>query len=287
MSKKYKKWEQRKHDPEHHDPPAPHMEGETGMVYTVRIEPHPKEKDRYAEEQQYRKDQLNKATRLNQISAFGAAIALFALLALIYNACLIQQQLTTSEAANGISKTQMRLSVRPWVGVDDSPDAIRASRIFFDQDGNATIGYALTFKNYSSFAAQNVIAVPMLVITDDGTTIQNEIDMICGNNFMGKDFGPELWPGKQRYITGYQDKWPRDHMVSKSPDGTVGASIVGCIGYRDQFDWLYKSPFRYSLVDPKTHTPIRITPTPLSSVTGQWLTDTGSIGTGEQAPKTE
>jgi hypothetical protein len=125
----------------------------------------------------------------------------------------------------------------------------------------------------------------MFMVTDDESAIQKEIDMVCGNNFVGKDFGPVLFPGRERYVTGTQDRWPRDQMISKSYDGKFGAWIVGCIGYRDQLDWLYKSRFQYSLVDPITRMPIRINPIPLSTVTGQWLTDSGSINSGEQADK--
>lgn len=88
------------------------------MVYTVRIDPHPDDKNKYAEEKQYRTDQLDVARRqvglarwLNIISGVAGAIAFLAFVAFLYYAGLVRE-------TNKIAKTASDLGNRPYIGID-------------------------------------------------------------------------------------------------------------------------------------------------------------------------
>src|ERR1700690_2818667 len=88
---------------EHHEPPSTHLEGETSLIYTVKIQPHPEEENRYTEEKHSRQNQLNAAKHLNVISGVGAAIAFLALVALIWYACITHRQLGAMLESNTLS----------------------------------------------------------------------------------------------------------------------------------------------------------------------------------------
>jgi hypothetical protein len=50
------------------------------------------------------------------------------------------------------AETQMRVSVRPWIGISDEVDAVKTSPIMFDKDGNASIQFAFLTRNFSTSA---------------------------------------------------------------------------------------------------------------------------------------
>src|ERR1700682_3338235 len=119
MGKKHRKRPQHHNPPEHHEPPSAHLEGETSMIYTVKIQPHPEEENRYTEERTYRKNQLNAAKHLNLIRAGGAVIAFLAFVALVWYACITHRQLGAMLNSNNLSnlalinaKEQFRISQR-------------------------------------------------------------------------------------------------------------------------------------------------------------------------------
>lgn len=119
MGKKHRHKAKRKHGPKSTKTPSEHPQGEDGMVYTVKIEPHPDDEKKYSEDKQYRNDQIDAARRLNNISGIGAGIAGAALLALVVNACMVHRQLVAAKQANTISKTASDLAYRPYVGIND------------------------------------------------------------------------------------------------------------------------------------------------------------------------
>lgn len=97
------------------------------MVYTVRIEPDPQNDKNRADEQQYRKDQLDIARDqlaaykiLNWISGVGGAIAFFALIALIVNACYLSGQLGAALEANRINHYSLVVSQRAFVFIPNA-----------------------------------------------------------------------------------------------------------------------------------------------------------------------
>jgi hypothetical protein len=102
------------------------------MVYTVRVEPEPDEKERYADERTYRGKQLDYAKWLNIISAVGGGIAFIALISLIANAFILQRQLTTMREANINAKAVNDLQYRPYIGVDE----VSTMHLYKDSRGN-------------------------------------------------------------------------------------------------------------------------------------------------------
>jgi len=244
VSKKHRKKDrnrpQHQHGSEHHGPPTCHVQSETSIVYAVKIHPHPDDENRHAEEQKYKKQQLASATKLNMISAMGAVIAFFALVALVWYACITRGQLSEME-------TQRRLSVRPFVGLDEGADAIKTTALHIDGTGGANLSYIIRAKNYSNFPATNVWADANLVVADDLNTAYEQQGYACGDAVIGKpDIGLVLFQGRDRVFTSY----PAITTVSrKHQGGLLWAWLAGCIGYRDQFGYLYRTKFIYMLYD--------------------------------------
>lgn len=135
MGKKHRYKQKNQHGTEHNEPPTSHLEGEIGMVYTVRIEPNPEDKDRYADEKECRKNQVDAAKWLNVISGIGAGIAFLALIALIVNACLIAK-------SNRISKRASELAYRPYIGFEGIPFSFKER----DSKGVETVAQSLNAK---------------------------------------------------------------------------------------------------------------------------------------------
>jgi hypothetical protein len=88
------------------------------VVYTVKIDPSPDQKDRDTNDNKYRQEQLKAVHWLNVISAIGVLVATLALIGLTINACLIHGQLSAEHEANRISKASSELAYRPYIGVD-------------------------------------------------------------------------------------------------------------------------------------------------------------------------
>jgi hypothetical protein len=134
-----------------HDQSA-HNQCEANMVYSVRIQPHPDDEKRNADEQAYRKKQLDSATILNWISGAGAAIALLALVGLILNAWIIHQQLQVMVDSNKISRTANIVSQRAFVFILEPPQIDHANE---PQMGK---GWAFTYQmeNSGNTPARNV-----------------------------------------------------------------------------------------------------------------------------------
>jgi hypothetical protein len=162
-----------------------------------------------------------------------------------------------AEEALKISRDELRISVRPWAGITDERDGVQTSAIKFDAEGNASMEYSVIVKNYSSNAAQNVMAIAFLVVSEDLEAVKAKLLEVSGDNFVGKtDMGFLLFPGNARMASRSVSVFPRAQMVSKSYTGKFEAFLVGCVGYRDQFGVLYHTKFVYWLADPSTGRPI-------------------------------
>jgi hypothetical protein len=275
MSKKRKNWKTHQRPPEHNEPPADHRGGEPGMVYTVRIEPHPDEEKKHAEEQEYRKKQLKAPKILNWISGIGSGIALLALIALIWYASISQGQLNEMQ-------TQRRLSVRPFVGLDEGSEAIQTTELHIDETGNASLVYIIRAKNYSNSPASNVWADANLVVADDLNTVYEQQGYACGDAVIGKpDIGLILFQGRDRVFTSFPAMTTID---SKHSGSRLQAWLAGCIGYRDQFGYLYRTKFMYMLYDGAGKVIVFDRPTQPINISGHFAPVGGSIDAG-QIPK--
>jgi hypothetical protein len=173
----------------------------------------------------------------------------------------------------GIMQKQLRLSSRPWVGLsDDIPDnAIITSPLALDANGNALVQYIITTKNFSNAGAQGVMAYARLLVTEDLTFIDQQIEETCGANYIGKvKVGAVLFPGIGRIITQSGGFFQKSEMKSPSYQGKFEAWLVGCIGYQDQFQFLYRTKFWYWLVDPATMRPIEFLPATNAQIPGKF-----------------
>jgi len=279
VSNKHRKKDRNKpqpqHGSEHQSPPTCHVQGETSMVYAVKIHPDPDDESRYAQEQKYRKQQLASATKLNMISAAGAVIAFFALVALAWYACITRGQLSEMQ-------TQRRLSVRPFVGLDEGPDAIKTTALHIDGTGGANLSYIIRAKNYSNFPATNVWANANLIVADDLYTVYEQQGYACGDAVIGKpDIGLVLFQGRDRFFTSY----PAITTINIKHQGSrLQAYLAGCIGYRDQFGYLYRTKFIYMLYDDAGNVVVFDRPTRPIDIGGHFAPTSGSIDAG-QIPK--
>jgi hypothetical protein len=266
---------QRQHGSEHQNPSTRQVQGETSMVYAVRVHPHPDDENRYAEEQKYKRQQLASATKLNVISATGAVIAFFALVALVWYACITRGQLSEMQ-------TQRRLSVRPFVGLDEGSEAIKTTTLHIDETGAANLTYIIRAKNYSNSPATNVWADANLVVADDLYTVYEQQGYACGDAVIGKpDVGLVLFQGRDRVFTSY----PAIATINVKHQGSrLQAFLAGCIGYRDQFGYLYRTKFIYMLYDDAGNVVVFDRPTQSIDIGGHFAPAAGSIDAG-QTPK--
>lgn len=160
--------------------------------------------------------------------------------------CAMRGQLLAMQSANQTSRDQIRLSVRPWVGLTDDPDPIQSTPITFDQDGNASIEYQLEMKNFTGGAAQDVVSTARLLVTEDGGAIKAARQEVCSDNYVGhpeRDMGLTLFPGTAHLVKTSSSSFERSKMVTNSYTGGVEGWLIGCIGYRDQFLHLYHYAF--------------------------------------------
>jgi|SRR5579864_2799018 len=207
-----------------------------------------------------------------EIVGIGVVITYTSIAALQW--CEMKRANRLTKQALGQAQTQMRISVRPWVGITDEPNAIQTTPIKFDGQGNASIKYRVSVRNYSTYGVQNVMAIGNLVVTEDLNRVRREMDALCGDNFVGHlDMGDVVFPGKQQLLTESGSIFNRSEMgSSKKFEGW----FVGCIGYRDQFKFLYHTRFIYWLND--THgRPIEFDPTPNTQIGGAFVPYFSSI----------
>ncbi len=170
------------------------------------------------------------------------------------------------------SREQLRISVRPRVGITDEPGGLKTTPIQFDSQGNATIHFSVTVKNYGNYAAQNVMVVIFLMVTEDLDAIRTRQVETRGDNYVGKrDMGFVLFPGGGRLSVNSASSFERSAMISKSYTEKFEAYLVGCIGYRDQFGALYRTNFIYWLVHPNTMMPIEFDAVPNSKIQGVFI----------------
>src|SRR6266853_1218431 len=173
-----------------------------------------------------RKDAPRESSKAADWILAGLTIAIA--IAAFWSAFIFQGQLTEA-------KKQTRLSVRPWVGLDEGPNAIETSSLQIDKDGNASLVYKIVAKNYSSTPAANVWAMANLVVADDLNTVYEQQRYACGDAVIGKpDIGLVLFQGRDRQFTMY----PSTTKISvKHENSLIGIWLAGCIGYRDQFGY--------------------------------------------------
>jgi len=177
-----------------------------------------------------------------------------------------------AQEALKISRDELRISVRPWIDITDEPGGLKTTPIKFDEFGNATMQHSITVRNYSENAAQNVMIVAFLMVTEDLAAVTARQKEASGDNYVGKsDMGFLLFPGLARLAVASPSRFDRSQMVSKSYTGKFEAFLVGCIGYRDQFGFLYHTNFVYWMVDPTTGRPLEFDATPNSEMRGVFV----------------
>ena len=145
------------------------------------------------------------------------------------------------------ARKSTRLSVRPWIGLDEGQSAIETTPLQIDKDGNAALVYKIVAKNYGSTPAANVWAMANLVVADDLNTVYEQQDRACSDDLIGKpDIGMVLFQGKDRVFSAM----PSTTQISKKHEGSrLQAFLAGCIGYRDQFSYLCRTKFLWMLQD--------------------------------------
>lgn len=213
-----------------------------------------------------------KEPRFPRLSEWKPVFEVVGLMFLIAYTTIAAFQWCAMNRAVTAAHEQTRISARPWIGLTDEGEAIKTTPIIFDKGGNATIGYMVTTRNYSSSAAQNIHAMAFLLVTEDLPALNAKQSESCGDGYVGKkEFGFVLFSGRERTFDSSGSLFERRFMVSRNPAGTFQAWLVGCIGYRDQFNVLYHTKFIYRFVDPKTRVPIDLDASPNTSVQGEFI----------------
>ena len=211
----------------------------------------------------------------NEIAAFGVLVTI--IIAVIYYFQLRAMQATVEQM-----QTQTRLSVRPFIGLDEGPAAIQTTALHIDESGNATLTYIIRAKNYSNSPASNVWVGANLVVADDLYTVYEWQGYACGDAVIGKpDIGLMLFPGRDRVFTSM----PATAKISSKHEGSrLQVWLAGCIGYRDQFGYLYRTKFMYMLYDDAGQVVVLDAPKQPIDMTGHFAPTGGSIDAG-QIPK--
>ncbi len=136
-----------------------------------------------------------RSLQTNEIAVAGLFVTV--IIAAIYFFQLLSMQDTVKEMGR-----QTRLSVRPWIGLDEGPNAIENTPLQIDKDGNASLVYKIVAKNYGSTPAANVWAMANLVVADDLNTVYEQQGYACGDAVIGKpDIGLVLFQGRDRQFT--------------------------------------------------------------------------------------
>lgn len=214
----------------------------------------------------------------NEIAVIGLFVTV--IIAVVYFFQLLSMQDTVTEMTK-----QTRLSVRPWIGLDEGPNAIETTPLQIDKDGNASLVYKIVAKNYGSTPAANVWAMANLVVADDLNTVYEQQGLACGDAVIGKpDIGLVLFQGRDRVF----NSMPATTKISlKHERGyQIGVWLVGCIGYRDQFNYLCRTKFIWSYQDDAGHWVTLQSPVPAQSIAGHCVaTASGNAIDSCQVPK--
>lgn len=153
------------------------------------------------------------------------------------------------------AQTQTRLSVRPFIGPDDEgANPIANGLLHVDENGNALMQYTIRAKNYSNVPATNVFSYANLVIADDLNVAYEQQSEACGDGRIGKpDIGYTLFQGRGRVFIGFPalSKVTVRHEQTATTHTQFSVWLAGCIGYRDQFGYLYRTKLLYGMVDAK------------------------------------
>lgn len=146
-------------------------------------------------------------------------------------------------------RTQTRLAVRPYIGLnDDIPNPVENGPLRIDEKGNASMLYGISAKNYSAVPAQDVFSDANLVITDDLYEVYRQRDSACRDEIIGKpDIGYTLFQGRNR--VSVQTLATTSVKVIHGELYQFSVWLTGCIGYRDQFGYLYRAKFIQGMVD--------------------------------------
>ncbi len=104
----------------------------------------------------------------------------------------------------------------------------------------------------------------------------------CGDAMIGKpDIGQILFPGRDRVFTSM----PAMAKISSKDEGSrLQAWLAGCIGYRDQFGYLYRTKFMYMLYDDAGRVVVFDVPKQPIDIKGHFAPTGGAIDAG-QIPK--
>jgi hypothetical protein len=167
------------------------------------------------------------------------------------------------------ARKSTRLSVRPWIGLDEGDKAIETSPLQIDANGNVSILYKISGKNYSNSPASNVWASANLVVADDTSTVDEQQGYACGDAMIGKpDIGMVLFQGKDRTF----NETPGFTKINlKHKNSQIGVWLTGCIGYRDQFGYLCRTKVRWYMKDETNQGVILQSPVPAQAIKGHFV----------------
>jgi hypothetical protein len=176
-------------------------------------------------------------------------------------------------------QTQTRLSLRPFVGLDEGHEAIQTTALDIDESGNARLTYVIRAKNYSNVPATNVWAAANLVVADDMNTVYEWQGYACDDAMIGKpDIGQILFPGRDRVFTSML---ATAKTIKKHEGSRLQVWLTGGIGYRDQFGYLYRTKFMFMLRDGAGHVVVFDPPRQSTQIAGRFIATGGAIDAGE------
>lgn len=221
----------------------------------------------YANEQKSNRDQKHLEYRKNLF------ISLLTLFFVILTTIGVFIQAFILNYTDKTMDKQIRVSARPWVGLTDDMNPIQTSHVRFNTDGDAQVTYAIVSKNYSNSAATGVTAHAKLLISEDIPYIFGAaLDEACSDNYVSLNSwgGSVLFPGKSHHVIETASLVKRSD-IKAGTEGKAEAWLVGCVGYRDQFSFLYKTKFVYWYANPATSVGIEFYPAPNAEIIGQFI----------------
>lgn len=148
-------------------------------------------------------------------------------------------------------RIQTRIAARPWAGLSDDLPGLTVSKLRFNASGDAEVEYFATSKNYGTTGAQNVAFRAQLLLSPKAGEIDRTKTDVCERlrGASSRGFGFVLFPGKSRITEGQRSTFPKAKMIHPNYDGRFNAWLIGCLAYRDQFNFQYFTKFTYWLVD--------------------------------------
>jgi hypothetical protein len=200
-------------------------------IYSVRIEPDPREKQRYADEQDYRKRQLARATTLNTITRVGTMAGLVGFLVLLGTLIITKQSVNTANR-------QLEASQRPWISFDMSI----VGPLTFDTNG-ASMRTRFALRNAGPTPAVLSINTTFYTYTLNAQDTESERRKAClGRSPLPELLNETLFPGEttpngvmprpERILTLSKDEVKR--MLTQQP--LVNPTVIACIFYRATFN---------------------------------------------------